>query len=50
MQFYDINICHIMIFRLYTVHNMQKMIKIDKHEKNRKHYCKCSNKIATDFT
>ena len=28
MQFYEINICQIMIFRLYAVHNKHKLIKI----------------------
>ena len=29
MQFYEINIEKIMIFRLYTVYNKHEMIKID---------------------
>ena len=28
MQFYEINICQIIIFRLYTVRNKHQMIKI----------------------
>ena len=28
MQFYEINICQVMIFRLYTVYNKCDMIKI----------------------
>ena len=28
MQFYEINICQVMIFRLHTVHNKHQMIKI----------------------
>ena len=28
MQFYEINICQDMIFRLYTVYNKREMIKI----------------------
>ena len=28
MQFYKINICQIMIFRLYAVYNKHEMIKI----------------------
>ena len=29
MQFYEINICQVMIFRLYTVYNKHEMLKID---------------------
>ena len=29
MQFYEINICEVVIFRLYTVYNKLKMIKTD---------------------
>ena len=29
MQIYEINICQVMIFRLYTVYNKHEMIKID---------------------
>ena len=28
MPFYEINICQVMIFRLYTVYNKHEMIKI----------------------
>ena len=28
MQFYEINFCQVMIFRLYTDYNKHKMIKI----------------------
>ena len=28
MQFYEINVCQITIFRLYTAYNMHEMIKI----------------------
>ena len=28
MQFYEVNICEIMIFRLYTIYNKNEMIKI----------------------
>ena len=28
MQFYEVNIYQIMIFKLYTVHNKHEMIKI----------------------
>ena len=28
MYFYEINICQIVIFKLYTVHNKHEMIKI----------------------
>ena len=51
MQFYEINICQIIIFRLYTVYNKHEMMKIDnKPEKNCKYYRKCSNKFAADIT
>ena len=29
MQFYEINICEAMIFRLYAVYNKHEMVKID---------------------
>ena len=29
MKFYEINICEVKIFRLYTVYNKHEMIKID---------------------
>ena len=29
MQFYEINICQVMIIRVHTVYNKQEMIKID---------------------
>ena len=46
MQFYEINICEVMIFRLYTINNKHEMIKIGimKTEKNRKG----SNKFDTN--
>ena len=28
MEFYEINICEVMIFKLYTVYNKHEMIKI----------------------
>ena len=28
MQFFEINICHIMIFQLYTAYNEHEMIKV----------------------
>ena len=28
MQFYEINVCQVMIFRLYTVYSKHEMIKI----------------------
>ena len=28
MQFYEVNICRVMIFRLFAVYNKHKMIKI----------------------
>ena len=31
IQFYEINICKIMIFRLYTVYKKHEMIKIGSH-------------------
>ena len=35
MQLYEINICQVIIFRLYTVNNKQKMIKIDSQTKEK---------------
>ena len=29
LQFFEINICQVMIFRLYTVYNKHEIIKID---------------------
>ena len=29
MQFYEINVCQVMIFRLYTAYDKHEMIKID---------------------
>ena len=28
MQFYEINVCKVVIFRLYTVYNKYEMVKI----------------------
>ena len=50
MQFCEINISQVMIFRLYIVCNKHEMIKIDcKLEKNRKYYTKCLNNFAADY-
>ena len=35
MLFYEINICQIMIFMLYTDHNKHEMIKIGKQTKEK---------------
>ena len=35
MQFYEINICQVMIFRLYTVYNKHEMIKMDNQTKEK---------------
>ena len=41
MQFYEINICQVIIFRLYAVYNKHEMIKLAiKPEKNHKYYRK----------
>ena len=50
IQFNEINICQIMIFRLYTVNNTHQIKKklAMKPEKNRKYYCKCSNNFSID--
>ena len=52
MQFYEINICQAMMFRLYTVykkHEKNKKLAI-KLEKNRKYYSKYSNNFAAYIT
>ena len=33
MQFYEINICQVMIFRFYTVYNKHEMTKIGNEPK-----------------
>ena len=54
MQFYEINTCQAMIFRLEAVYKKHEMIKIReklekiKLEKNCKYYRKCSNNFAAD--
>ena len=49
MQFCEINICQVMIFRLYAVYNKHEMIKIDSQTReNRKGYRKCSNNFDAD--
>ena len=49
IQFYEINICQVMIFRLYTVYNKHDMIKIDNETRKKAQvYRKCSNKFAAD--
>ena len=35
MQFYEINICQVMIFRYYAIYNKHKMIKIDSQTKEK---------------
>ena len=51
MLFHELDICQIVIFRLFTVYNKHIMIKIGyKPEKNRKYYRKCSNNFAADYT
>ena len=46
MQFYEINVCEVMIFKHYTVYNKHVMIKIGNHtEDNRKYYHKDFNKF-----
>ena len=43
------NICQVMIFRLYTVYNKHKMIKIgSQNRENRNYYRKCSINFAAD--
>ena len=36
-QFYEINICQVMIFRLYTVYNKHEIIKIVNHTREKSH-------------
>ena len=36
MQFDKVNICQVMIFRLYTVYNKHKMIKIGNQNQKKK--------------
>ena len=49
IQFYEINICQVMILRFYTVYFKYEMIKTAiKREKNRKYYHKYSNNFVTD--
>ena len=49
MQFYQINFCQVVIFRLYTVYNKHEMIKIGSQTRgNRKYYRKFSNNFAAD--
>ena len=51
MQFDEISIYQVMIFKIYIVYNKHEMIKISKQpEKNRKYYRKCSNKFEADCT
>ena len=35
MQFYEINICQIMIFKLYIVDNKYELIKIGNHTREK---------------
>ena len=48
MQFYEISICHVMIFRLYTVFNKHEMIKIGNQIREKSQ--KCSNSFVDDCT
>ena len=49
MQFYEINICQVIIFRIYTVYTKHDAIKSAiKPEKNRKYYRKYWNNFAAD--
>ena len=51
MAFYESNICEVMIFRVYTVHNKHERINLAiKSEKNCKHYRKGSNNFSADCT
>ena len=52
IQFYEINICQVMIFRFYIFYNKHQMIKIGNktRKKNRKYYRKCSNNFDDDCT
>ena len=45
-QFYEINICQVIIFRLYDIYNKHEMTI--KPEKNHKYYRKCSTNFAVD--
>ena len=49
MQFCGINICQLMLFRLYTVYNKHEMIKIGNQTKeNCKYYRKWSKFLSAD--
>ena len=49
MQFHELSIRQVIIFRLYTVYNKHAMIKIgNQTRENPKYYRKCSNNFATD--
>ena len=37
MPFYEINICEVMIFRLYTIYNKHEMIKISSQNREKLH-------------
>ena len=50
MQFHEIDICQVMIFKIYTVYKKHEMIRINNQtrEKNHKHHRKCSNNFAAN--
>ena len=37
MQFYEIDICQVMIFRLYTVYNKHVMMKVGNQTREKSH-------------
>ena len=47
MQFYEITICQVMIYRLYTVYNKHDMIKISNQTREKSQVLsQCSNRFA----
>ena len=50
MKFYEMNICQVMIFRLYTVYNKYEVIKIGNQTREKLQVLsrKCSNNFAAD--
>ena len=51
MQFYKINVCHVMIFRLHAVYDKHELMKLGNQSKEKlQYYHKCSNNFAADCT
>ena len=50
MQFYNVNICQVMIFKFYAAYNKHDMVKIgNKTREKHKYYRKCLNNFAVGF-